>query len=910
MKQFLKDFIYKGSDDSDRKYVTRLCESTVNVMIVLWASVLLVDCVLFVFMCLNPQLYPGAVMQYSIMYILMALMAATVIGIVLLARKNMYGRYRLYIFTCVVSAALAIFWALVVTQFDAASTDQVSPGLIMIVALAIPLCHCLPPVVYVVLNLAGCTGFLWITVYTVARVGLHDKRYYYHVIFFVVQFFIGLSYIIIRRKQIRNSMEIEAQKEDLEGLMESQNHFFSNMSHEIRTPVNTIIGLNEMILREDISDEVAEDAENVRSAGKILLQLVNDILDLSKLESGQMQITPVTYKSIDMISEIVSVFHEKAGKKGLEFRAGVSPQLPALLEADDVRIHQVLINVLENAIKYTRDGAVTFQVECREATDSDIVSIIYSVSDTGIGIKRENMPYLFTAFKRIDEDNNRKIEGTGLGLSIVKRLVDQMGGNVTVNSIIGQGTTFVIEIPQRKIGIETVGIVDMKGKRSPGRRSIYSKSFEAPEAKVLIVDDNVSNLMVTEKLLRDTKVQIRKVTSGAEALSAALDDHFHVILMDDLMPEMSGVETLHKLRSQPGGLCRDSKVIACTAKAGNESRAYYEKEGFDGYVEKPVDGYELEKELFKLLPETLTIIPEDDAGELNKNEFWINTAKTRKHLAISTESVADIPFDLIKAYDIDILYHKIQTDEGSFKDTLEIDQRGLLTYAIENGGRFTSASPGVEEHEEFFAEELARAKTLIHLTVSEKVRRSGHLIATEAAQAFDDVYVLDTMHLSSGTGLVVLEACRLAGTGMSPEKLVERLSVFREKVHTSFIVDSTEFLAKTGQVPIRVSSILGSLSARPIIVMKKGKLTLSRILFESRKKAWETYIVSSLKQIHKIDRRILFITYVGLTAQELDYIKAEVEKRVSFDTVYCQEASPAIAVNCGPGTFGLLYQEV
>ena len=909
MKQFLRSAFNIGLDKSCSGLLIRLCESTFYVETILWSAVLFADGILFAFMCFNPELYSGQVLRYSFMYALMAVMAVIVFIIVYITKKNVQGRYRLYLAICVISASLAILWALVVTYFDAGLVDQVTPSLVLVVAMSIPLCHCLSPGVYAILDLTGCIGFFWIMEYDIERTGSYDQRSYYHVILFVVQFFIGLSYIIIRKRQIRNSMEIEAQKEDLENLLEVQNHFFSNMSHEIRTPVNTIIGLNEMILREDISDEVAEDAQNVRSAGMILLQLVNDILDLSKLESGQMQLTPVEYQSVDMISEIVGMFHEMTEKKGLEFRVGISPSLPATLEADDVRIRQILINVLGNAVKYTQEGSVSLQVECRE-TDSDIVDIIYSVSDTGIGVKKENMPYLFTAFKRIDAEKNRKIEGTGLGLSIVKRLVDQMGGVVSVNSIVGQGTTFVLEIPQKRVGTKKVGVIDMKTNRIGKRRITYTKSFEAPEAKVLIVDDNVSNLMVAEKLLRDTKVQIRKVTSGAEALSAALDDAYHVILMDDLMPEMSGVETLHKLRSQPGGLCRDSKIIACTAKAGNENRLYYEKEGFDGYIEKPINGSELEKELFRQLPDSLIIMSEEDDKGLSKNVFWLNTAKTRKHLAISTESVADLPLDLIKAYDIDILYHKIHTDDGTFKDTLEIDQRGILTYVLGNGGHFTSASPNVEEHEEFFANELGRAKNLIHLTVSEKVRRSGHLVASEAAKAFDDVRVIDSMHLSSGTGLVVLEACRLANAGMTADKIAERLETFREKVHTSFIVDSTEFLAETGQVPLRVSLILGSLSARPIIKMKNGKITLSRILFESRQKAWETYISQALRQVHKIDRRILFVTYVGLTAKELDFIKNEVEKRISFDSVYFQEASPAISVNCGPGTFGLLFQEV
>ncbi len=908
MKQFLMNTFNIRMEKNDRAFTIRLCETTFRVMNILWSSILSVDVILFVVLCLHPERYPGLVTQYGIMYILMAVLAAVILAVVYLTKKNIRDRYGLYIFSCVASATLALLWSLVVTYFDSGLVVQVTPSLVMIVVMAIPLCHCITPGLFIILDLAGCIGFFWIMAMTVSRTGLSDRRAYYHAIFFVVQFFIGLAYIIIRRRQIKNGMEIEKQKEDLESLLEAQNHFFSNMSHEIRTPVNTIIGLNEMILREDISDEVAEDAENVRSAGKILLQLVNDILDLSKLESGQMQITPVEYQSTEMISELVSMFHEMAEKKGLEFRTEISPQLPSRLEGDDVRVRQILINVLTNAVKYTREGSVSLQVECREK-DEDTVDIVYSVSDTGIGVKKENIPYLFTAFKRIDEENNRKIEGTGLGLSIVKLLVDQMGGSVTVNSIVNQGTVFVIEIPQRKIGTETVGVINMKAGQSERQKRRYSNSFKAPEAKVLIVDDNVSNLMVAEKLLRDTKVKIKKVTSGADALSAALDDRFDVIFMDDLMPEMSGVETLHKLRSQSGGLCRDSKVVALTAKAGNESRIYYENEGFDGYVAKPVTGTDLERELFRQLPDSLIIMPEENENAVEKKEFWLSTAKTRKHLAISTESVTDLPLELIRAYDIDVLYHKIHTDEGTFKDTLEIDQRGLLTYAFKRGGEFNSASPGVEEHEEFFASELGKAKNVIHLTVSEKVRRSGHLVASEAAKAFDDVRVVDTMHLSSGSGLVVLEACRLANAGLSSDKIIERLGVFREKVHTSFIVDSMEFLASSGQVPIRVSSILRSLSARPVIRMKNGKITLSRILFDSREKAWERYISSALRQAHKIDRKILFVTYVGLTAKELDYIKTEVEKRISFDRVYFQEASPAIAVNCGPGTFGLLYQE-
>lgn len=224
----------------------------------------------------------------------------------------------------------------------------------------------------------------------------------------------------IYKSENRRAME-EAEK--VEKLNLSQNRFFSNMSHEIRTPINTIIGLNEMILRENISDEVAEDAANISSASKMLLHLINDILDMSKLESGQMQLTPTVYRPGDMLSEIVGMLWLRAKEKGLEFRMNVAPDLPAELTCDEVRISQILINVLNNAIKYTKEGSVSLSVQCGERNGTAL-NVIYTVTDTGKGIKKEDIPYLFTAFRRVDETQNRHIEGTGLGLSIVQGITE------------------------------------------------------------------------------------------------------------------------------------------------------------------------------------------------------------------------------------------------------------------------------------------------------------------------------------------------------------------------------------------------------------------------------------------------------------------------------------------------------
>ncbi|MBP0972333.1 MAG: response regulator, partial [Oscillospiraceae bacterium] len=409
------------------------------------------------------------------------------------------------------------------------------------------------------------------------------------------------------RLYVQAKERAESSRQEIEALIASQNQFFSSMSHEIRTPINTIIGLNEMILRENISDEVAEDAANIQSASQMLLHLINDILDMSKFQSGQMQLTPVAYEPGNMLSEIVGMLWLRAREKQLAFRVNVAPDIPAELRGDEVRIKQILINVLNNAIKYTKEGSVSLSIQCGRR-EGGILHILYTVTDTGIGIKKENIPYLFTAFKRVDEEKNRHIEGTGLGLSIVKQFVDLMGGEITVNSVYTKGTTFIIDLPQEVITERQIGKLDLEARHNAVSHVKYRKRFEAPEARILVVDDNASNLLVVSKLLRDTNMQIDTASSGAEALQKTLNTAYHVIFMDHLMPEMDGVECRRRILDQTGGLCRHAKIVALTANAGAENRTLYQEEGFDGYIVKPVAGEVLERELFRLLPSDLVYV--------------------------------------------------------------------------------------------------------------------------------------------------------------------------------------------------------------------------------------------------------------------------------------------------------------
>ncbi|MCR5650631.1 MAG: DegV family EDD domain-containing protein [Lachnospiraceae bacterium] len=697
----------------------------------------------------------------------------------------------------------------------------------------------------------------------------------------------------------------EHQKE-IEELYAARNSFFSNLSHEIRTPINTIIGMNEMNLREDVSDEVRENSLCIESAGKMLLHLVNDILDMSKIESGQMKLLPAEYQTGRMLSDIVNMFWKTAKDKNLEFSVAVADDLPSALIGDEVRIKQILINILNNAVKYTDSGSVTLSIRARRDGEGNAV-MSYTVSDTGIGIKKENLPYLFTAFSRMDEEKTKNIEGTGLGLSIVKSLVDMMGGKITVNSVYTKGTTFVIEIPQRVADDAYLGEVDLEMRSRNIHRSDYHQSFEAPDANVLIVDDTPENMLAAEKLLRATKVNVFCAANGREALAMTLEKHFHVIFMDHFMPDMDGIECARKIRNQTGGFCRDSKIVALTVNAGNEAAALYMREGFDGYIEKPVTGIRLERELRRNLPHDLLKITGSSDEILEDSMSWIKDHEKKSMTVVTTESVADLPDALIAKFGILVIPHMVRTPDGVFRDGNEIDQNGVLSYMADENAVVLTEVPDVEMHEVFFADALKHADNVVHISVSGKVAHSGYHAAMEASKAFDNVTVVDSGHLSSGQGLLVLSACKMALEGAGPSEIAENLEKMRDHINTGFIVDGLEYMARNRQVSYRVAAITRAFMIRPVLVLKKGIIGVGGVFLGSRETAWKRYINSTLKNPESIDRTILLVTYVGLNQNDIEKIRKMVEKRMKFEEIFFQKASPSVAVNCGPGTFGLLF---
>lgn len=392
------------------------------------------------------------------------------------------------------------------------------------------------------------------------------------------------------RKEKRSQQEAEAANM-------AKSSFLANMSHEIRTPINAILGMNEMILREEKDPAIRGYAGNIQASGNSLLSIVSDVLDISKIESGKLEIIPVDYEVNSLISDCCNLAAGRAKAKELELLVECADNVPMKLCGDETHIR----HLLTNAVKYTEKGTVKLIVSGR-FTDGGFVLKV-DVSDTGIGIAEENLPQLFTQFQRFDLQRNRNIEGTGLGLSIVKRLCDLMSGTITARSVLGSGSTFTVELPQKVVDSTPCGGVNLN--YSAGAEHEYHHSFEAPEAKILAVDDLPVNLLVIANLLKETRIKIDTAGSGRECLDKCSQQKYDLILMDHMMPEMDGVLTFEKLHGDKSSPNFETPVIMLTANALAGMREQYMDVGFADYVSKPVRGAKLEEAIRRNLPESL-----------------------------------------------------------------------------------------------------------------------------------------------------------------------------------------------------------------------------------------------------------------------------------------------------------------
>ncbi len=694
------------------------------------------------------------------------------------------------------------------------------------------------------------------------------------------------------------------QRQEIEDLNQAENNFFSSMSHEIRTPINTIIGLNEIILRGDISEEVAENARNIQGASRMLLSLVNDILDLSKIKSGKMEIVNVSYETSTILSEIVNMIWIKAKEKNLDFRLEVDPSIPSMLCGDEVRIKQVVINLLNNAVKYTSEGFVKLSVRCQRRA-LNRVRVWLSVEDSGQGVKRENIPYIFNAFKRVDEDRNRHIEGTGLGLSIVHQLVKLMGGEISVNSVYTQGSTFVVTLDQDIVDGRELGEFTLASRVKSREGGRYVQSFEAPEARLLVVDDNEMNLAVVCKLLAATKIRIDTALSGAECLRLTQRESYDGILMDHLMPEMDGIECFHALRTQPGGLCQSTPVIALTANAGGDNQQLYRREGFSGYLAKPVSGALLEAAVLNILPKKLVTLSETaEQAEIGKDVLIFEQAQKRS-LMITTDSVCDLPQELLARFGIRVCPYYVQAGQGRFLDGQELHTEELLMHA-DGDGQDHSVPPEVEDYERFFAQSLGEAQNVIHITMAKHVS-NGYANALEAAKSFENVAVVDSGHLSSSMGLCVLHAASMAEDHVPKEEIVRAVKRLRRYVSSAFVIGRTNRMYQAGHISARVRLVCDTLLLHPVLVLRKSRMAVGGLCRGSFAHMARSYVRMAMRDARSIDRRILFITYAGLDDRKLQYLQDLARQYGPFERVFLQKSSSAIACNCGAGSFGLLF---
>ncbi len=585
----------------------------------------------------------------------------------------------------------------------------------------------------------------------------------------LLMFSVFVLYSFTAELKVAESDELREAKAEAERASKAKSDFLANMSHEIRTPLNAVLGMNEMILREtDEKSPLRKYAFNVKSAGENLLSLINDILDFSKIESGKMEIVEAPYSISSVLNDIFNMIRFKAEQKGLAFNIEFDETIPDALIGDEVRIRQVIVNILNNAVKYTPSGSVTFKVNWQNMGDGTAMFAFSSV-DTGIGIREEDKGKLFSQFERLDIQKNRTIEGTGLGLSITLRLVGMMHGELTVDSVYGEGSTFTIKLPQKIENPEPVGDFRARVEEYMRQQNLYHESFIAPDAHILVVDDSEMNLFVVENLLKKTQIQVTRSLSGKDCLEKIAEKHYDVIFLDHMMPEMDGIETLQRAKDMPYSKCKDVPIIALTANAISGVREMFLEKGFTDYLSKPVDSKALERMLQKYLPAELVLTggKADAAKEA--------AAPSAQNVAPLADKQAQT--SLAKAEDVSVAQTTAPTDEAAGDETTDTGETAAQYIDTDLGMQY---SGGMEEMYRTFITMFCKRR-------EETKAKLQDAFDTENWQDYTTyIHALKSTALSMGGKLLSEEAKALEMAGhayldeaSSAEQKEERLSYIR-----------------------------------------------------------------------------------------------------------------------------------
>ena len=483
----------------------------------------------------------------------------------------------------------------------------------------------------------------------------------------------------------------EAQKEAAVAVRasETKTNFLANMSHEIRTPMNAILGMDEMILREAKSDsKIARYASDIKSAGNMLLSIINDILDISKIESGKAELVMTDFEICSVINDLINIVSRRADDKGIAFKVDAAEDIPVRFYGDEIRVRQIILNIVNNAVKYTKEGSVRVNVDVKWDEDTvrneikagDVITLIVTVIDSGIGIKEEDMGKLFKPFDRLEETKNRNIEGTGLGLSIASKYVELMGGHIDVESKYGQGSIFTVYMPLEVTDPTHIDDLDGRISKLQDRQSEARSSVMAPNASALIVDDNEMNLEVISGLMERTRMKVDVALSGPEGIEKMDSKRYDIVFLDQMMPGMDGITTLNEMRSKYD--MRNVSVIALTADAVAGAREFYLEKGFDDYVSKPVKADALEEVLRQHLPKQLLLSKEDIDRITAADE-----KKKEEALKLKPVLVIDPDSDALRVV-------KEKTD-GIFKGTFVTDEQKAAKYLEKHDAEYVMVAKDI-----------------------------------------------------------------------------------------------------------------------------------------------------------------------------------------------------------------------
>ena len=508
-----------------------------------------------------------------------------------------------------------------------------------------------------------------------------------------------IEYISEQTKKEREAKEAALTESQINAAAsQAKSAFLANMSHEIRTPINAVLGMNEMILRESTDTTILGYATNIKIAGANLLSIVNDVLDFSKIEAGKMELLPDNYEASSLIIDLVNMTRERAQNKGLKYELDISSELPKTLYGDSVRIKQCILNLLTNAIKYTKEGSITFSINFRKCAENEILFIVH-VKDTGCGIRQEDMEKLFAPFERIDEEKNRTIEGSGLGISIVRRLLDMMGSRLEVKSIYEKGSDFSFSIKQKVIDWTAAGDLNEAYTESIKQMEKYKEKLHAPKARLLFVDDTEMNLDVIKGLLKNTEIKVDTVLSGRQALEAVKENTYDILFIDHRMPEMDGIQTLHAMKQLPDNKSYNKPCIALTANAISGVKKMYLNEGFDDYLSKPVNPAKLEEMIRQYLPAEYI----EESPDINSTLSAENPSKENSDILEKLLSIKEISIDeaLRNCGSEEVLISTIKQYYSSIdKKALELQQYfeskdwnnyGIKVHALKSTSRLVGA---------------------------------------------------------------------------------------------------------------------------------------------------------------------------------------------------------------------------